>query len=396
MIPGLMKFTTQSTANLDGSRTPVTRARLLAAALIVLAALVLTWTKGARHDYEHHYLVTWELVMSGQDPWSQAGGSGNAYGPAFNVLAPLAALHPLLPKYLFVACWFGLVYWYLMLARSMSPARSGSERWLLAFFLANPLFWIEIPVYGHFDILVACLCVAALHAYRRNNSVIAGGLIAAGTLMKFYPGVLLPLFALQDRRIDGKLVVSFLLVTGLGLGAAYLLWGASIFDPILWAHERPSKHLSIFRFLRGSLSPTPNLDGFSGPCTLGAVLAVLWYGRRYRIPLSLATFALFLALFTFYRVGHVQYLVLLCGLFPYVALEHRTIFKQDNSLRLAALGYFGWISLYLLLYHFGGEFNHPPMNSFREFGGLVTFPLSLWLLLATLQAARDRDRRNVT
>jgi hypothetical protein len=378
-----------------------------------MVALILTWTKGARIDYSHYYLFIWDVTMAGGDPWQETQGGGNAYGPAFNLFAPLATWHPLLPKYIFVLSWIGLACWYIHFVRSSSSGSAGShvdpegtnsesrnspntsesiitrEGWLLAYFFLNPLFWIMIPIYGNFDIVLTCICVAALHLFLTGRSARAGTLLAIGTLFKFYPAVLVPLFTSNRRRENRRFLAAFVIVIGLGLGLAWLLWGNSVFSPILWATDRPSKHLSIFRFLRGSFSPTPDLDWLSGPCTLIAVLVVFWYSVRYRLALPTASFAILLTLFTFYKVGHVQYLLLLFGLFPYLVLMDRLRFRQRRSLSIAATCYLSWISLYLWLYYLGHEMKQPPWSYLREIGGLITFPLAIWLLVTLLRSARE-------
>ncbi len=200
--------------------------------VLFLAAEVVAWSSWIRHDYKA-YLVGWQRVMQGLDPWSPTRGAEYSYGLLFNLLAPLAALHSLIPKLLFVVCWLALAFWYLALTGRTGRSDEMHRRGILVLLVANPLFWIEIPIYGHFDILIAGLCVTALHVFRQGRSAQAGILLAAGTFLKFYPTVLVPLFALRNRKVDRKFVSAFLITGGLVVGAAYLLWGASMFDPLI-------------------------------------------------------------------------------------------------------------------------------------------------------------------
>lgn len=72
-------------------------------------------------------------------------------------------------------------------------------------------------------------------------------------------------------------------------------WGGSTFDPLMFAADRGSHHLSVLRFLRGDFSPlrlitdSPDLDHLSVPLMViggGAVWLACWliveifvYGR---------------------------------------------------------------------------------------------------------------------
>lgn len=88
------------------------------ALITIIAAVVAAYLIGARHDYVR-YMTHWELVLSGQDPWS----TSNAYGPAYNLLAIPFVIHPLLPKVIFVSTW-QLGSWYLLrriVDRGVSP-----------------------------------------------------------------------------------------------------------------------------------------------------------------------------------------------------------------------------------------------------------------------------------
>ena len=66
---------------------------------------LLTALGGPRHDYVA-FLEMWQMVRGGYDPWwitKRLGYPLNAYGPLFNLLAPLAGWNPLAPKLLMPA-----------------------------------------------------------------------------------------------------------------------------------------------------------------------------------------------------------------------------------------------------------------------------------------------------
>jgi alpha-1,6-mannosyltransferase len=63
-----------------------------------------------------------------------------------------------------------------------------------------PLTWIEFWGEGHMDSLLAALVVAALVAARRERWALAGVFLTAGGLIKWWPFLLLPIFALHAIR----------------------------------------------------------------------------------------------------------------------------------------------------------------------------------------------------
>ncbi len=72
------------------------------AALMVFSAafLAVAVLSGAQGDYKA-YLDEWMAVLGGSNPWKGSSSFNNAYGPLFNVLAPLALVNPLANKPLF-------------------------------------------------------------------------------------------------------------------------------------------------------------------------------------------------------------------------------------------------------------------------------------------------------
>lgn len=348
--------------------------------ILLVVALGLAWYAGSIHDYRSSYLVGWHQVMDGHEPWGKTNGAMYSYGPAFNLFAPLAALHDLAPKMVFVLFWVAIVAWYDRLASRTGSLPPTRWKWIRASLVFNPLIWLEIVHFGHFDVVLAALVLASLRAQCSGSWGQTGFWVGCGTLLKFYPAVTLPALALQDGRVRIRVMTAFGRTLLLGFGVAFLVWGRTVFDPLIFADARPSKLLSIFRFLRGRFSPTPNLDEYSGVVLLIALGVLLFFLWRRRPPVLIATAVSLLTLFTFYRAGHVQYLVVLFFVAPLVAMEHWEAISRDRLLQWAALVYGGWITLYQILYYLLHEFSRPPYDTIREVSGAINFPLAILLV----------------
>ncbi len=232
-------------------------------ALLSLAFLGLTVVRGDNQDY-YFYLQMWREVQLGHDPWFFSTGAFgtypmNAYGPLFNVLAIPAAVNPLLPKLLFAAAYLGFA---VALLRPLGKEIPGAgDSWpLRAAWLFIPYCWVEIANFGHFEVLVGLLCVAAVEARLRQRDVISGFALGLGVLLKFMPIVLLPFLILDRRRPRYRLLGAAVVTIGLGLGASVFFWGLATFRPLIFAASRDAHHLSIYRFLKGHYSPLRWLD----------------------------------------------------------------------------------------------------------------------------------------
>jgi len=379
-------------AHRDGESGPFgarTGRQFIAFAAAFLAVTVLS---GPRHDYVAD-LEIWDVVLRGLDPWWLVPGRWyplNAYGPLFNVLAALDRVNPMAPKLLFASAYLGFLIWLVAEFGGELP-RFGPIAWFL-----NPFPWVEIAWFGHFDILVAVACAAAVHAKVRGRDIASGAILAAGALLKYLPLVILPFLALDGRRPRPRLVLAAAVPIALGLGLSALIWGPSTFRPLAFAATRGSNLLSIFRFLRGAYSPlrlfggAPDGDFLALPCLAlagGSAFAWCWWRR-----VDMATSALLATLTTllFYRVGFVQYQMVPFLLASYWAMSGREWLGRAPFL-MAALGvYFGWLAAFDLYYAWFGGVVHPedPWAWVEEVAGLPTFLTGLALLIALIRSSR--------
>ena len=364
----------------------------IAVVSLSLVFLVLTVSKGAMQDY-YLYVQIWREVRLGKDPWFLVDGVWgsyplNAYGPLFNALAIPAAINPLFPKLLFATAYLLFAIW-LVKSAGESPGSSGWRRTLRFVWLFGPFAWVEIAYFGHFDVLVGLLCLAAVEARARDRDVLSGVSLGIGVLLKYMPVVLLPFLVLDHGRIRTRLAIASAATIVLGLAASVLLWGHSIYRPLLFAASRPSEHLSIFRFLKGPYSPlrwieiNENPDEFSVPILSIALLLAWSRARRSTIgPASLSVMAMLLTLL-FYQVGFSQYQMVLFVLGSSWVIQYREEIRHRPGLWIALVCYFGWISVFDLI----DALTDLNATLIPQWGGLPTFVLGCVLLICCLRSA---------
>jgi hypothetical protein len=363
-----------------------------------LVFLMVTVLSGPRQDYVA-FLEIWAAVREGRDPWwvhERWDYPLNAYGPLFNVLALPSAWNEMAPKLLFALayCLFAVLFVKRGLLRRGNEGRMFPALGLLAW-LMSPFAWVEIAYYGHFDVLVAIACVAAVAWFLRSREIPAGASLAVGFLLKLIPVVIVPFFALDlgGRRVRGRLLASALVPMVLGYLVSFLIWGPATFRPFRFGTQRGSTLLSIFRFLRGGASPLrqfmadASVDAWSTSCLavagLGVFLTCQW---RRTDPVTSALVAVLTTLL-FYQVGFIQYQMIVFLLMAYWLGRYAPALAQDRGLAVAIGGYFGWLTLFDLFYAYVGGVIHDdgPWGWVADWAGLPTFVLGSFLLVKLLR-----------
>ena len=363
-----------------------------------LVFLIVTVLSGPRQDYVA-YLEEWAAVTEGRDPWwihERWGYPLNAYGPLFNVLALPAAWNELAPKLLFALayCLFAVLFLKRCPLRRGDEGKSFPALGLLAW-LVSPFAWVEIAYYGHFDVLVAIACVAAVAWFLRGREALAGASLALGFLLKLIPVVIVPFFALElgGRRIRFRLLASALVPMVIGYLVSFLIWGPATFRPFRFGIQRGSTLLSIFRFLRGGASPLrrflvdSNVDAWSTPCLAVAGLGVFLTCQWRRTDPATSALAAVLTTLLFYQVGFIQYQMIVFLLMAYWLGRYAPALAQDRSLAVAIGGYFGWLTLFDVFYAYAGGIIHQggPWGWVDDWVGLPTFVLGSFLLIKLLR-----------
>ncbi|MGC8642408.1 MAG: glycosyltransferase family 87 protein [Isosphaeraceae bacterium] len=361
--------------------------------LLALAFFALAVLAGGIQDY-FLYLAMWRGVWTGHDPWALTFGAFgdyplNAYGPLFNVLAVPAWINLLFPKLLFALAHLGFAIW-LIKEEGADRRRSLPGNLLLVLWLFNPYLWIEIPCFGHFDILVGICCVVAVAARRRGRDERSAIAVGLGVLIKFMPIVLLPFLILDGKRYRFRLLAVALGVIAAGFLISVLIWGTSTFRPLTFAARRTTQHLSIFRFLNGTNSPLSwiglheDTSILAGPLLLLALLRAWNWSRKNQIDPLVSSVLAILIMITLYPVGFPQYQIVLFVLATFW-LTREGQPKRARPLVYAAMGcHFGWMAAFVVT---ESVVNIDTLGM-QEWIGLPTFILECLLGAAIVHSAQ--------
>ena len=189
--------------------------------IVVVSALavIVAIYSGVQHDYLD-YRLQWRLVLDLKDPWS----TNSAYGPLHNAFALLVLIHELVPKVV-TACALLLANGLLLLRLlATRPIMEWRATYAIAFG-GNILVLVSGFLFGLNDAFVAALILGAVLARLDGRIVPAGILLGLATLDKYYPALLVPFFAMDERRVDTRLILSSLVTIFLGLAAAIVIGG---------------------------------------------------------------------------------------------------------------------------------------------------------------------------
>jgi hypothetical protein len=365
----------------------------IAVAIWSLSMIWIAVESGTQHDYKA-YLLQWDLVLSSADPWS----TDNAHGPLHNVLAYLLPLGPLAPKMLIVST---LLTANVLLISELY--RYGGVSALYGVYLLSvPTNYLVISMafaYGLNDALVAALIVFAVVARHLDRLIIAGCFIGLAILLKYYPSVLVPMFALDTGRVRFRLILAAAAVVLIGMAAATMVWGETFLRTVAFAAEREPKILSIL----SALSAYPSLVG--GQSVINflvqtniefvAVAGLLSFLIAWKMKmhwLEASVLGLLTVLVT-YKVGHQQFYL------PWLFLV--------DALPLAATPSSHWLArlclpLVLFLsafqwgYAYGTDGYNKVLGIIRQDVGFCAFGLSIATIVAYFLSRSRVGRRRIT
>jgi uncharacterized membrane protein len=348
-----------------------------------ILALIVTLLAGVRHDYID-YLLQWQLVLDGADPWS----TNSAYGPLHNVFAWLVPIHPLAPK-LLTALALLVANALLLRALSERPLDGWRTTYLIAFG-ANLLILVSAFWFGLNDTLVAALVIGAVLARRNGSMVLAGVLLGIAALDKYYPALLLPFFAIDERRIEPRLILAGLLTIAGGMVVAFLRWGTDWVEAIVFGISRDATILSILRPIavlgrQFGFTDVDILVRYNGPLVVIVwlvAIALAWHRRDNWLVASCWGF--FLVLLT-YKVGNPQFWVTWLALVAALPLLNAP--EADRLARLSRP-----FAIFLSLFELGYVLLQPKYYQgqwlwVNDVVGVPAFVVGVWLLWSFLRRA---------
>jgi Glycosyltransferase family 87 len=346
---------------------------VVAAALIVwsLVMLWLCWSYGIASETSDYpiYISHWQLLLDGANPWLYRGGNG--YGPLHTVIGFLLPWGKLVPKFFMVSAMLmanAALVFELMRERGVNPIQT-------IYLLSVPtnLMVVGVGVMdGLNDTFVAALLIFAVLLRYRGYLLAAGMLVGLAALTKYYPLMLLPFFALDERRLNWSVIACGIAIFCIGFVAALAIWGQGPIDAMVYGVNREAKLLSIIAALKslfGDASVVGWLIRYNACFVVFGVVAAFLFAWRARLNWLEGAVLGYLVMLTAYKTGSGNYY--LPWLFLVAALP---LVNKSSADRMAII--FLPAVLLISLADFGYRFASDGFGWVRSYGGFIAFAVS--------------------
>jgi hypothetical protein len=335
-----------------------------------LMLLWLCWWSGIQHDYTG-YLRQWRGLLEGNDPW----GEGNVYGPLHTAIGFLLPLGPLAPKFLMVGALLAanaVLVFELLRERSTRPIQ-------IIYLLAIPTNVLVVGagvIYGLNDAFVAALLVTAVLLRRRGRFLACGVFVGFAALTKYYPLLLLPLFALDEGKLRWSVVAGGVIIFFPGFIAGLTIWGVGPLKAIYYGSIRDPSLISAIKALQnvfGDEGAVGWLIRYNSFLVVSGVIAALLFSWKARLNWLEGVVIGYLVMLTLYKVGHQWFY--LPWLFMVASLP--LVGKQSaDRMAIILLPVVLLLSLQQLGYQFGSDSYTSELYWPQRYGGFIAFLVS--------------------
>jgi hypothetical protein len=334
-----------------------------------LTMLWLCWRWGLWGDYIG-YLVQWRILLEGNE-WD----SSNAYGPLYTVMGFLLPLHLLAPKFLMVGTLLAanaVLVFELLHERSTRPIQ-------IIYLLAIPTNVLVVGagvIYGQNDAFVAGLLVTAALLRRRGRFLACGVFVGFAALTKYYPLLLLPLFALDEGKLRWSVMAGGVIIFSSGFIAALAIWGDGPLKAIYFGSIRGPELLSVIKALKnvfGDEGAVGWLIRYNSYLVVSGVMAALLFSWKARLNWLEGVVIGYLVMLTLYKVGHPQFY--LPWLFMVASLP--LVSKQSaDRMAIILLPAVLLLSLHQIGYQFGSDSYNSELYWPQRYVGFIAFLVS--------------------
>jgi hypothetical protein len=255
----------------------------------------------------------------------------------------------------------------LLHERSMRPIQ-------IIYLLAIPTNVLVVGagiIYGLNDTFVAALLVTAALLRRRNRFLACGVFVGFAALTKYYPLLLLPLFALDEGKLRWSVVAGGVIIFFPGFIAALAIWGVGPLKAIYYGSIRGPSPLSAIQSLEsvfGDGGAVGWLIRYNSFLVVSGVMAALFFSWKARLNWLEGVVIGYLVMLTLYKVGHQWFY--LPWLFMVASLP---LVGKQSADRMAII--LLPVILLLSLHQFGYQFGSDSYNS-ETASGFIAFFLS--------------------
>lgn len=338
------------------------------------------------------YMVQWEHVLEGENPWADHGIAQNAYGPLHNAFALAHYLSPLLPKAIFA---LSSIFSSFLLLRRIADDGHITIGWRSIFlalaFPLHPLIVFSSFHMGFNDVVCMALIIIAFSLKESERQTLAGAAVGLAALMKFYPIFFAPFLMIgANRVIQLRAGVAAGLVFIAGMAIGYAIWGDAVFTPFQFAAGRGAKLLSIYR----AIEAFPQLVGgeeivrflldTNKYAVLGAAagifLLLFSIGARWNIAAVIGV----LTILTAFKVGHQQFYMPWLAAYAWLIANPKSRDDLVVAKRLAPAAL--WLGIFACIYEAASHMQYADEQVLDDYISIPSFIIATLSIVAAIRA----------
>jgi len=322
------------------------------------------------------YEQNWLNVLQGINPYPMC-----AYPIGFLAFAGFYFFYPTLPKVFFCLIWLLTIYLMNKICKKHNISNNTTIIFCVGWLLINPLYIGTTLIMGHFDILVGFCILLAVYSADQSEEIKSGIYTALVFLLKFVGLILAFPLVFMKKKINWRLGISALSISGIFYLFGFLFWGTSAFEPILYHIFREPSGSSIFLFFKEVLGI--DLSPFIIPLLIIGVIIVIVFLYSQNNDLSTYSLIILICFNLILPVFYVQYLLWFLPLALYWSIKH------NNALHRMLVLYFSvmYISVQLAIIPF--------LSELQPYFSILSFIMSvLFVIVLYLYRTKDKELKN--
>jgi hypothetical protein len=325
--------------------------------ILIPVATIITILIGAREtleifglsiqtpDYANYYQQYWSLLLKLENPYPIT-----VYPIGFLAFSGVYAIYGLAPKIFFCLTWLYTGYLINGFCKKYNLTPGTTFYLCIAIIIINPVYLGTILISGHYDVVVGLCVLLAVYSLHHSDQIKSGIYTAFAFLFKFLGIILIFPLVIMKKKINWRVGVIFVALSGGIYLIGYLLWGPAVFQPFIDQLLRNPQGASILLVISDILGLDVSI--LVPIIILGGILVVSI--ALYFLNTDIISFSLILILgfFLISPVIYVHYSTWFLPLAVYWSITHNGKLKMTLGLYhigglIAALALWfiaGWIS----------------------------------------------------
>ncbi|MHA1426996.1 MAG: glycosyltransferase 87 family protein [Candidatus Helarchaeota archaeon] len=324
------------------------------------AVIIITILFGAEFSYDNDYVLyqqDWTALLQGQNPYHYLNADLQEtmcyYPLGFLAFAGLYVFYGLLPKIFFTCIWIVIAFVINKICYKFEITDKSTILYSLCFIMLNPFYWISGLMLGRYDIVVGLCVLLAVYAIDNAEQIKSGIYAAQAFLLKYVGLILLFPLVFVKKKINWRIGLLAIGISGAVYLFGFFLWGIVIFDPFIVHLTRDPGGQSIFTFIYDVFGI--DLSKYLIYLLIIGVFIVACFLYFQNDDISTYSLILIICFILILPVFYPQYILWFFPLLSYWSIRHNYAFKRTIIMYMGIIGLV-WIGTFY-------KIGYPPILS---------------------------------